>query len=273
VIINLALNARDSMPDGGELHITTENISLSQPLNQGMTTVPTGEYVRLKVRDTGHGIPDDIKPHVFEPFFTTKEVGKGTGLGLSMVYGIIEQSASFILFESTVDVGTEFSVYLPRVSAGHSIQHVVPPPSTAGGSEQILLIEDDKIVRELSTRILEGKGYRVTTRENGATGLEYFKEFAGQIDIVLTDIIMPQMSGLAFARAARLIKPDLRILFISGYAEDHQPESHETSNGRNYIQKPFTVSTLCGKVREILDTPVTAAQPVVRTCNARFLKK
>jgi len=261
VIINLALNARDAMPDGGELRITTKNISLKKPVNQGMTTVPVGEYVLLKVSDTGHGIPDNIKLHVFEPFFTTKEVGKGTGLGLSMVYGIIEQSSSFILLESTVGVGTEFSVYLPRVSAGQSISHITSPPSTAGGSEKILLIEDDKIVRELSTRILEGKGYHVTTRENGATGLTYFTEFADQIDIVLTDIIMPQMSGLAFARAARRIKPDLRILFISGYAEDHQPESHETSNGRNYIQKPFTVSTLCGKVREILDSPVIAINP------------
>ena len=261
VIINLSLNARDAMPEGGELRISTANVSLTHPINQGMTTVPPGDYVLLKIRDTGHGIPDDVKPHVFEPFFTTKEVGKGTGLGLSMVYGIIEQSSAHILLESTVGTGTEFSVYLPRVSAGETVPGIAPPPSTAGGSEQILLIEDDKIVRELSTRILEGKGYRVTTRENGALGLDYFTQHADEIDIVLTDIIMPQMSGLTFARAARRIKPDLRILFISGYAEDHQPESHETSNGRNYIQKPFTVSTLCGKVREILDSPVTAITP------------
>ncbi len=257
VVINLCLNARDAMPGGGQLRIATANRLITEPITQGLITVKPGRYILLKVADTGHGIRDEVKPHVFEPFFTTKEVGKGTGLGLSMVYGIIEQSSGYILFDSAVGVGTEFTIYLPMADepagAGASDR---PPPSTAGGAERILLIEDDKIVRELSTRILRDKGYQVTTRENGAEALAYFKENAGAIDLVLTDIIMPQMSGLTFARAARAIRPDLRILFISGYAEDHQPDAHETSNGRNYIQKPFTVSSLCGKVREILDSPV-----------------
>ncbi len=258
VIANLCLNARDAMPEGGELRIVTQQKKLRETLTHGMVTVPPGDYVQLTVTDTGEGIADDAKPHIFEPFFTTKEVGKGTGLGLSMVYGIVEQSAGYILFDSTVDVGSSFMIYFPRTPAAETAPAERPMPSQAGGPEHILLIEDDKIVRELSIRILESKGYHVTTRENGEQGLEYFTRHSGSIDLVLTDIIMPRMSGLSFAQAARKLKPEQRIVFMSGYAEDHQPASHEVGDGRNYIQKPFTVSTLCSKVREILDSPVTA---------------
>jgi PAS domain S-box-containing protein len=260
VIINLALNSRDAMKDGGELKISTEKRRVNWPIIQGMVTVPTGNYIVLKISDTGHGISDEIKPHIFEPFFTTKEFGKGTGLGLSMVLGIVEQSAGFILFDSKVGTGSEFSIYLPHVEQTEIVRRDEVPQSMAGGSETVLLLEDDQIVRELSTRILTEKGYQVITRENGEVGLEYFRQNASSIDLVLTDIIMPQMSGLSFARAARQIRPDLRILFISGYAEDHQPESHETGNGRNYIQKPFTVATLCSRIREILDSPAEAVK-------------
>ena len=255
VIINLAVNARDAMNEGGTLTIATRNENLSQPIVEGMTTIQPGAYVLLKVADTGHGIEEDIKPHIFEPFFTTKGVGKGTGLGLSMVYGTIEQSGGHILFDSTLNVGTEFTLYFPRVKEADPAPAEIKPASMSGGKETILLIEDDQIVRELSLRILKDKGYHVVTAENGATGLEYFTTHHHGIHLVLTDIIMPQMSGLAFARAARRIKPDIRILFMSGYSEDQQPELHETGEGRNYIQKPFTVATLCSRIREILDSP------------------
>jgi len=255
VIVNLALNARDAMSDGGELHIITENRRLQKPIVEGMVTIPPGDYVLLMISDTGHGISDDIKPHIFEPFFTTKEVGKGTGLGLSMVYGTIEQSGGHILFESEVNHGTKFTIYLPQIVMPQTVANEEISMSMKGGTERILLIEDEPIVRELSRRILADKGYHVVTKEDGALGLEYFKEHAHEIDLVLTDIIMPQMSGLAMARSARQIKPNMRVLFMSGYTEDQQPELHETGDGRNFIQKPFTVAILCSRIRELLDSP------------------
>jgi len=255
VIINMALNARDAMSEGGQLCITTENVVLKSALTAGLETIPAGAYVLLKIADSGHGICDDVKPHIFEPFYTTKEVGKGTGLGLSMVYGTIEQSGGHILFESEVGKGTEFIIYLPRVDQKTAISHVSSSPIVTSGTETILLIEDDQIVRELSLRILHDQGYKVIAKENGEQGLEYFKLHADSIHMVLTDIIMPLMSGLMFARAARMIKPDIKILFMSGYSEDHQPELHETGEGRNYIEKPFTVAILCSRIREILDSP------------------
>jgi len=255
VIINMALNARDAMIDGGQLSISTENVVLIRAHTAGLDTIPAGEYVLLKIADSGHGISDEVKPHIFEPFYTTKEVGKGTGLGLSMVYGTIEQSGGHILFESEVGKGTEFIIYLPRVEMKEVTHHVLSSPSVTSGTETILLIEDDQIVRELSLRILRGQGYKVIAKENGEQGLDYFKQNADSIHMVLTDIIMPLMSGLSFARAARHIKPDIKILFMSGYSEDQQPELHESGEGRNYIQKPFTVAVLCSRIREILDLP------------------
>jgi len=254
VIINMALNARDAMSDGGQLCISTENVILKNALTAGLETIPAGAYVLLKIADTGHGIKDEVKPHIFEPFYTTKEVGKGTGLGLSMVYGTIEQSGGRILFESEVGIGTKFTIYLPRVELKSDVPRNATAPTATSGTETILLIEDDQIVRELSLRILHEQGYKVIAKENGELGLEYFRLHADSIQLVLTDIIMPRMSGLTFARSARTIKPNIKILFMSGYPEDQQPELHETGEGRNYIQKPFTVAMLCSRIREILDS-------------------
>ncbi|HMP89356.1 MAG TPA: PAS domain S-box protein [Kiritimatiellia bacterium] len=253
VIVNLALNAKDAMIDGGELGITTEICRLSTSLTKDVVTIPPGEYVLLAISDTGHGISEDIRPRIFEPFFTTKEVGKGTGLGLSMVYGTIEQSGGYILYESVVNTGTKFSIYLPLVNGDSNSTIEVRYASPRGGNECILLVEDEPIVRDLSRRILSERGYRVVTMENGLKGLEYFRQHPGEIDVILTDIIMPRMSGLVLARSARQIKPDVKVLFMSGYTEDQQPELHETDKGKNFIQKPFTVDLLCGKLRELLD--------------------
>ncbi len=254
VIINLGLNARDAMPDGGQLGIATERVELPEGKVEGSVSIKPGVYARLTVSDSGHGISDAIKPLIFEPFFTTKEVGKGTGLGLSMIHGTVEQCRGQILFHSEEGRGTKFFIYLPWAEAPEE----TPPepaetPVSLEGDETVLLLEDDAIVRELSTRILTDKGYRVITRENGKAGLDYFRNHADEIDLVLTDIIMPEMSGLAFARAAREIRPDLPVLFISGYSEDQQPENHEMADGRHFIQKPFTVDTLCRRIREMLD--------------------
>ena len=255
VIINLAINARDAMETGGTLNISTELTQLDTPISEGMVTIQPGEYVLLKVADSGHGISDEVRPHIFEPFFTTKDIGKGTGLGLSMVYGTIKQSGGHILFNSEVRKGTEFTIYFPRVELKEQYTAKKSVQSGVQGNETILLIEDEPFVRELSVKILEIQGYRVVAKENGQLGLDYFKKHVDEIDMVLTDIIMPQMSGVSFARSARKLRPELRILFMSGYSEDHQPELQETANGRNYIQKPFTVASLCSRIREILDSP------------------
>lgn len=253
VILNLAINARDAMIEGGQLEITTERIALPDGLTRSNVEVPPGNYVRLSVADNGTGIPEEIQSHIFEPFFTTKDVGKGTGLGLAMVYGTVRQSNGYILFESEKNRGTVFSIYLPLAAPTQKgVQTSLAAPLQRG-SEAVLLLEDDRMVRNVSERFLTARGYKVTTRDNGVQGLEYFREHSAEVDLVLTDITMPQMSGIAFADAARRIKPGQKILFMSGYADDKVPPDHYAKESRLFLQKPFSLNALCSRVREILD--------------------
>jgi CheY-like chemotaxis protein len=214
---------------------------------------PDQEIVILEINDDGPGIPDDLQPKIFDPFFTTKEVGKGTGLGLSMVYGIVQQSSGVILFESTRDKGTTFTIYLPRASHAQPAQAPRDGGETRGGSETILLVEDEEVVRILAQRILAEQGYHLLTASNGAEALELCEKHLQPIHMMLTDIVMPQISGRALAQRLQATYPNMKVLFMSGYAEESLKAIGEAIDERNFIQKPFTPTALTRKVRDKLD--------------------
>ena len=253
VVINLAVNARDAMPNGGRITLGTANIDLTQRLARGHLSVEPGRYVVLSVSDTGHGMDEDVQSHLFEPFFTTKEVGKGTGLGLSMVYGIIEQSGGHIMFDSTPGVGTTFTLYFPRMDLAAQKASTGTDRTSTGGSETILLVEDEDMVRDLTTRVLRERGYTVLAARSGSEALRIMDEKSNCICMLLTDIVMPQMGGQALAQQLQARCPNLRVLYMSGYAQESFATLDALSLERNYIQKPFTPATLARKVRDVLD--------------------
>jgi signal transduction histidine kinase/CheY-like chemotaxis protein len=253
VVFNLAINARDAMPTGGRITIATRNVRVDDKIARGNTSVPRGDYVALSVSDSGHGMSDYVQAHLFEPFFTTKEVGKGTGLGLSMVYGIVQQSSGFILFDSARGRGTTFTIYLPQAVGGQSVAAARPDAETRGGSETILLVEDEEVVRNLAHRILAEQGYRLLTASNGSEALELCEKHLQPIHMMLTDIVMPQISGRALAQRLQATYPNMKVLYMSGYAEESLRAIGEAIEERNFIQKPFTPTALARKVREMLD--------------------
>ena len=255
VLINLAVNARDAMKDGGCITISTGEVDLDQPLQQANHTVKPGRYVTLEISDTGHGMTEDVQSHLFEPFFTTKEVGQGTGLGLSMVYGIMEQSGGHILFESNPGQGTTFSLYLPRLPRSEPVAAVTPPRLPLGGRETILLVEDEDMVRDLTSRILRERGYQVMAANSGAEAIRVMEEKKGKADLLLTDIVMPQMGGRTLAQRILASWPHTRVLYMSGYAQESAAELDAPSLENNFIQKPFPPADLARKVRDVLDAP------------------
>lgn len=258
VVINLAVNARDAMPEGGTLSIVTRNVTEreSQRLsNHGMTV---GEYVLIEVSDTGSGMPPDVMAKIFEPFFTTKGVGKGTGLGLSTVYGIVKQSGGFIYPESALGRGTVFRVYLPRYMPGNEDELVAQKstkkerPQDLTGSGRVLLVEDEDIVRSFAVRALRRQGYEVLEATTGVEALEVMAANEGKVDIVVSDVVMPEMDGPTLLKALRKKNPDLKIIFVSGYPH----EAFETSLDKNeqfaFLPKPFSLPQLAAKVKEQL---------------------
>jgi len=250
-VVNLAVNARDAMPNGGTLVVRTANADLAERLVEGPVTIEPGPYVTLSVSDTGHGMDDYVKAHLFEPFFTTKEVGRGTGLGLPMVYGVISQSGGRILLRSTVGQGTTFTIYLPREPAGP--EEVAPPPlpATRGGSEFVLLVEDEDSVRELTQRVLEEHGYTVLAARHGLDALRLADDVRGSVDLILTDVVMPYFNGRELVTRLRQRFPSARVLYMSGYAQD---TSHDLDKlDGQFIQKPFTPSALSRKIREVME--------------------
>jgi signal transduction histidine kinase/ActR/RegA family two-component response regulator len=256
VIVNLAVNARDAMPGGGKLTIETRNVELD--LDSGLG-VPAGPYVQLAVSDTGSGIDARIRAHIFEPFYTTKSVGKGTGLGLATVHGIVQQSGGAISVYSEPGRGSTFKIYLPRVAD----EPLVTPTSVARlaastGSETVLLVEDDAPVRDLSRRALESRGYRVLVASDGAEGLRVAQAHAGAIDLLVSDVVMPVAGGPELAGNLRPLRPGLRVLFLSGYADTAFARSGELTREAAFLQKPFTPERLAQKVREVLDERVSA---------------
>ncbi len=254
VIVNLAVNARDAMPDGGKLIVETRNVELDETYVRRRPDARLGPHVLLAVSDTGHGMDAETLSHAFEPFFTTKEAGKGTGLGLATVYGIVRQSGGHVTIYSEPGRGTTCKVYLPRVG---DEQGDVPPAAPLGeapaGTETILLVEDEDPVRTLAREILQSAGYRVLEAPAPEEALAVAASHAGPIHLVLTDVILPRISGRQLAAALRSSRPAARVLFTSGYTADAISHHGILEPGVYFLQKPFTRAALLRKVREVLD--------------------
>jgi two-component system, cell cycle sensor histidine kinase and response regulator CckA len=254
VIMNLAVNARDAMPQGGKLTIETQNIYLNDEYARQHITVNPGHYVMLAVSDTGTGMDEKTQAHIFEPFFTTKRAGHGTGLGLSTVYGIVKQSGGNIWVYSELGQGTTFKVYLPRVDEGAQ-EH--KPQAEAEefnrGTETVLLAEDEEIVRKLAIQVLESYGYHVLEAANGGAALLICERYQEPIHLLLTDVIMPEMSGRLLADRLKLLRPEMKVLYMSGYTDNAIVHQGVLDDGANFIQKPFTPKALAQKVREVLE--------------------
>lgn len=259
VILNLAVNARDAMPNGGRLTIETANVELDAPCSHPPAVLAPGKYVMLAVTDNGCGMDAETQAHIFEPFFTTKEKGKGTGLGLATVYGIVKQSGGYVWVYSEPGRGTSFKVYLPRIEDEKSRQPRDLEPlarTVPRGSETVLLVEDEKGVRELAREYLEMTGYSVIEAENGYTALELAALHAGDIHLLMTDVIMPGISGRELAERIKTIRPGIKILFMSGYADQAVVHNGILDTNAALLQKPFTVAALASKLREILAAEV-----------------
>src|SRR5438105_1296718 len=253
VLANLAVNSRDAMPQGGCLTIETRNVHFSNPIKKVGSTIEPGHYVLLSVSDDGCGMDADTQAQIFEPFFTTKGVGKGTGLGLSTVYGIVKQSGGNVWVYSEAGKGTNFKIYLPRVDEVEQPEIESPAPPVARGKETILLVEDEDQVRNLSKEILEAYGYSVLVAPDGNAGLSLGKEFQGSIDLVLTDVIMPQMGGKELVDKLKSVRPESKVLFMSGFTDDAIIHHGVSDDGVFFLQKPFSTECLAAKVREVLD--------------------
>ncbi|MBL1146311.1 MAG: response regulator [Pseudomonadota bacterium] len=262
VLINLAVNARDAMSGGGTLDIITENYSNGKMESLGEDEfLPVGDWVLIKVRDTGTGIPPDVMRRIFEPFFSTKEIGSGTGLGLSTVHGIVHQTGGYLSVDSVVNEGTTFTIYLPR----HQIQDKGDSAEKAEaekpvkdeasedltGSAAILLVEDEDAVRTFSSRALSNKGYKIVDAPHGEAALELLENMKIDIELLVTDVIMPEMDGPTLAKHLRRLYPKLKIIFMSGYSEDRFKE--EFGKNTHFLQKPFTLQQLAKKVKDVLE--------------------
>ena len=255
VIMNLAVNARDAMPRGGRLTIVTSNVQLDENYTNDHFNVRPGSYVMLAVSDTGCGMDTNTRAHLFEPFFTTKEIGKGTGLGLSTVYGIIKQSGGHIWVYSELGLGTTFKIYLPCVDEVAVSEPVVKPPkSTYLGTETILVVEDQKELRELACKVLAKNGYAVLEAGGGAEAIEICERHKGPIHLLVSDVVMPQISGRDLAGRLAHSRPEMRKLFMSGYTDEAILRHGILSAGVSFLEKPFTSEALTRKVREVLDT-------------------
>jgi PAS domain S-box-containing protein len=260
VLLNLVVNARDALPRGGKITIETTHAELDEAYARAHLGVRPGSYVVLAVSDTGIGIDAEIQKCIFDPFFTTKEIGKGTGLGLSTVYGIVKQSEGSISVYSELGQGTTFKVYLPRVDeVAEGGESAYGPPDARGGLETILLVEDEELVRNLAVVILEQYGYVVLAGANGEEALRICKGFAGTIDLMITDVVMPQMSGRELAEEVAGLRPDTRVLYMSGYTDDAVVRHGILEKNMAFIQKPFLPDDLARKTRELLDLPVLQA--------------
>lgn len=273
VLINLCVNARDAMPDGGTLLLRTRNVAADDMAAFNSAYLPNEDMVLVEVTDNGTGIAPEIMDKIFEPFFTTKDVGKGTGLGLAMVYGIVKQSGGYIQPDSEVGRGTTFRVFLPRhvmdiLLPGESPQEAPHAPpmgegaaladveqaDLTGKSAVVLLVEDEEAVRRGGKRMLETRGYTVHEAGSGVEALEILEELEGKVDVVVSDVVMPEMDGPTLLRELRKIYPDMKFIFVSGYAEDAFARNLPADSKFGFLPKPFSLKQLAVAVREMLDS-------------------
>jgi len=268
-IINLAVNARDAMPTGGKLTIRTSNVSSEQSVRLHRKGMPAGEYVQLEVTDTGTGIAPDVIDKIFDPFYTTKDIGKGTGLGLATVYGFIKQTGGFIYVDSELDKGTTFRIFIPRfvptaedtpapsispaaVSAALAAEEAKRPAADLTGHGTILLVEDEEGLRVLNARGLTSRGYTVVEAGNGVEAIEVLERHGGNVDLVVSDVMMPEMDGPTLFKELRKRHPDIKMIFVSGYAEDAFQKSLPDPEKYDFLPKPFTLKQLVAQVKETM---------------------
>jgi two-component system cell cycle sensor histidine kinase/response regulator CckA len=262
VLLNLALNARDAMPEGGALFFSTENtIVRPRPMTASQDyTMNPGEYVLVRVRDTGSGMDIETQRRIFEPFFTTKEIGRGTGLGLATAYGIVKQSGGYIRVRSEPGKGTEFLIYLPRTIAAPSEKHVAAAPAQNGAaSGTVLVVEDEGAVAHALHRLLSGAGYSVFAASNGAEALEVFAGKKEQIDLLVTDIVMPEMDGRTLAAKGSAMKRGLKVIYMSGYTRDSMLSQQTFDDDTVLIEKPFTRDKVLALIADVLTGPARSA--------------
>ncbi|MBV9182112.1 MAG: response regulator, partial [Acidobacteria bacterium] len=245
-------NARDAMPNGGKLSIATRNLSRTT-VAQSCSELKAGDYVLLAVRDTGCGMDEATRARIFEPFFTTKEVGKGTGLGLSVVYGVVKQSGGLVRVRSAPDAGSLFEIYLPRAGGAIEVARYASCMPAPSGSETILLVEDDESILQLLKDFLATRGYRVVSASDGTEAVRWMEE-GGKADLLLTDMMMPKMSGLTLARTLKEVLPGLKVVLMSGH-----PQHLQSASGMRFLEKPFSMHALATTLREVLDGKSRAA--------------
>jgi len=254
VIMNLAVNARDAMPTGGELTIHTANVSFEDVTDFYGVAVPPGQYVMLSVADTGTGMDSETRNRVFEPFFTTKAEGRGTGLGLATVYGIVKQSGGYVFADSELEKGSVFRVYFPQVDP--LVEDAPPPPerikTLATGTATLLVVEDERAFQDLLREGLQARGYQVLVASNGVEALEVAEQHNGPISVLITDVIMPQMSGPELAKCLTKVRHDIDVLYMSGYADDKLNAIANSNGELRWIQKPFYIDELVRRIQEIL---------------------
>jgi CheY-like chemotaxis protein len=262
VILNLAVNSRDAMSDGGTLILETQNVDFEEPYAGPHSTLPRGRYAMLAVTDTGAGMDAETRSHLFEPFFTTKAQGYGTGLGLSTVYGIVKQSSGEIVVYSEPGQGTCVKIYFPSVTEtavadpAEGVMEKMQP-----GSETILLVEDEEAVRRLVRRTLEKQGYRVLVAASGVEAVRLAERHSGPIHLLVTDVVMPHMSGRETAERLKAMRPGMHVLYVSGYTETTIVRGGTLDTGETFLQKPFTPRALMRQIRDLLDRTDGRAEP------------
>ena len=259
ILMNLAANARDAMPKGGKLTIETSNVHLDEAYQQNHVIVPSGDYVLLSVSDSGEGIAPNHMQHIFEPFYTTKADGRGTGLGLATVYGIVKQSGGFIWVYSEVGLGTTFKIYLPIVQGKAEPRPRVHEKANLVGTETVLLVEDEAAVRSSTKEFLSLNGYHVIEAKDGEEALSLSRDYSGDIDIVVTDVVLPKLGGAEVAERLTKERPLTKVLFVSGYAENTILRHGVIDVGARFLQKPFSLKSLTRKIREVLETKTSSA--------------